>query len=327
MSSSLDKDQIEDLLELCGTTPTMWRDQDMLVCCPVHGESNPSMGVSVDKQICHCFSCGFAGDFAWLLLKSKPDDFKSYKGAREFLKERYALEYRDLDDKVKNIKRYEDMIYYNSYIAERKQVEIPLYKLAPLKSGKETYKYFYDRGFNKEDVKKFMIGRDLESKTVTIPVFNEDETLAGIIGRYISKHRKKNERYKIYDFERGKTLYPLNHYEAEETMILVEGQFDAIMMHKRGYTNTLAKMGVELTPEQANIVCNKCSRVIDIGDNDTRGQEGISHDKKLLAGRVKFLVVDYPDYGKDVCEWKDSDLDTMIKTAHSPLLRKLKRYE
>ena len=46
MNNKLSKEQIEDLLEYCGTTPTFWRDDDMLCCCPIHGESNPSMGVN-----------------------------------------------------------------------------------------------------------------------------------------------------------------------------------------------------------------------------------------------------------------------------------------
>ena len=42
------------------------------------------------------------------------------------------------------------------------------------------------------------------------------EVNAGIIGRYISKKRKKNERYKIYDsFNRGQVLYPLDKFKLE----------------------------------------------------------------------------------------------------------------
>ena len=73
-------------------------------------------------------------------------------------------------------------------------------------------------------------------------MFFDDGVLAGIIGRYISKKRKKNERYKIYDsFNRGQVLYPLDKFKLEDnTIILVEGQFDAIRMRKAGFYNTLA---------------------------------------------------------------------------------------
>ena len=98
MSNQLNQDQIDDLLTYCGSTPTRWKDTDTLVCCPVHGESNPSMGISSEKQVCHCFSCGFAGDLTKLLLYSRPDDFgfkskkdefRAYRKANDFLISRY----------------------------------------------------------------------------------------------------------------------------------------------------------------------------------------------------------------------------------------------
>ena len=324
MRSTLNKGQIEDLVTYCGSSPTHWRGNNMQICCPVHNETNSSMGVSEDKQVCHCFSCGFKGDFAWLLYKSLPDEFRSYHQARTFLKDRYELEYRELNEKTRNVSRYEDTFEKYQNVTHRK--EIPLYKIAPFMSGKQTFAYFYERGFDSSDVKKFKIGRDLENKTVTIPVFYEDNKLAGVIGRYISPNRKKNERYKIYEFERGSTLYPMNHFKCiDDTIILVEGQFDAIKMHKYGYENTLAKMGVELTPKQANIICENCSRVIYVCDNDERSLEAREKDKKLLGDRVKFMIVDYPNYGKDSCDWSKEDIDLMIGNAHSPSVRKLRR--
>ena len=55
MGMTLSKEQIEDLIVYCGSRPTLWRDEDMLINCPVHGESNPSCGISADKQCFHCF--------------------------------------------------------------------------------------------------------------------------------------------------------------------------------------------------------------------------------------------------------------------------------
>lgn len=337
MSQRLDKNQIEDLVTYCGSSPTRWRDDDMLVCCPVHGESNPSMGISADKQICHCFSCGFAGDFASLLYHALPNEFgwkdektkrKAYARAKLFLADRYELEYRSLDvSRLKRTKRYEET--FEQYLDADKRPEIPLYKIAPFKSGKETFKYFFQRGFDKADMQKFMIGRDLENKTVTIPAFYPDGVLAGVIGRYISKNRKKNERYKIYDFPRGELLYPMNHYQSDDgVMIVIEGMFDAMFLHKHGHSNAQAIMGVALTPKQADLICERCHTVIWLGDNDKRGIEGREKSRALLGDRVKFLIVDYPDeeYGKDPLEWGIELTEKILETAHSPMVRKIKRY-
>ena len=324
MSSTLNKEQIEDLIEYCGSTPTHWRSDDMQICCPIHGEVHPSMGVSESKQVVHCFSCGFKGSLAWFLFNARREEFKSFRDARKFLADRYELEYRELKT-GRDIKRYEDCLVP---IEEDTRHTLPLYKIAPFKSGKETYQYFYDRGFDKDDVVKFMIGRDTDSKTVTIPAFYEDGTLAGVIGRYINPHRRKNERYKVYDFPRGEILYPLNLFEPiDNTLILVEGMFDAMRLHKLGYTNALAKMGVELTPKQVDIIVSKCATLIYVGDNDIRGLEGREHDIELLKDLVTVKIVDYPDTGKDVCDWSEEEIKVMLSSAHGTINKKIRRYE
>lgn len=341
MNDQLNEDQIDDLLGYIGTyNPNYWKDGEKLICCPVHGESNPSMGVSVEKQVCHCFSCGFAGNFAKLLSYSLPDEFgldtstdetekktsfKAYRKAREFLKLRYELEYHELGGKSHLIKRYDQTRLID--IQDMHRTEVPMYKLAPLMSGKETYKYFFDRGFRVEDMQEYMIGRDLENETVTIPVFFEDGVLAGVIGRYIRRNRKKNQRYKIYDgFDRGQVLYPVDKFEPDnDTIIIVEGQFDAIRMHRARFNNTLALMTNQMTTTQAEWIADHCSTLIWLGDNDDRGMEGRDKAYGKLKSVVKFLVVDYPEHGKDVCDWSDDEIGIMIDNAHSLMNRKLRR--
>lgn len=341
MRDKLSEEQVDDLLDLIGAyNPNYWKDGEKLVCCPVHGESNPSMGISIEKQVCHCFSCGFAGGFPKLLAYSLPDDFgldtstddtlkatefRAWRKAKDFLKERYELEYHELGQKLHSIKRYDQLKTID--LAEEQRKELPLFKIAPFKSGKETYGYFFDRGFTKEEMKEYMIGRDLDNETITIPVFYEDGVLAGVIGRYISAKRKKNERYKIYDhFDRGKVLFPLDKFEQDnDTIIIVEGQLDAIRMRRAGFRNTLALMTNTMTYEQAEWVIEHCNTVIWLNDNDERGFEGRDKSYPKLKDHVKFKIVDYPNYGKDVCDWSDDDIGYMIDNAHGYMTHKLKR--
>ena len=344
MSSQLNADQVDDLLIYCGSSPRQWKNDETLVCCPVHGESNPSMGISLEKSVCHCFSCGFAGGFDKLLAYSHPEqfglkldtkenlrrtEFKAIVKAKSFLKDRYELEYYEIGQKSRNVKRYEEVLAKKTIRLEEKRIEIPRFKLAPFMSGKETYKYFFDRGFTKQDMKDYMIGRDLDNETVTIPVFYEDKKLAGIIGRYISKKRLKNQRYKIYDeFERSKVLFPLDHFKIiDDTIIIIEGQLDAIRMHRIGYTNALSPMTVQLSPTQADWICKHCSTVIWIGDNDDMGLKGRESSRKLLKNKVTFKIVDYPNHGKDVCDWSDEEIDYMISHPHGILQKKLRRLD
>ena len=45
----------------------------------------------------------------------------------------------------------------------------------------------------------------------------------------------------------------------------------------------------------------------------------------MIKNKVEFLIVDYPDYGKDVCDWSDEDIHNMLKNAHSIHNRGIKR--
>lgn len=342
MSLRLTEGQIDDLLDNVIDTrnPNFWKDGEKLICCPVHGEHNPSMGVSVEKGVCHCFSCDFAGDFVKLLMYSLPEKFgfktdteqnqkrtyaKARRAATEFLVSRYELEYHELGLKVRSIRRYEQHRYLEE--EENERIVLPRFKLAPFMSGKETYSYFFQRGFTKADMQKWSIGRDVDNETITIPVFFEDGALAGVIGRYIAADRKKNQRYKIYfDFQRSSVLYPLDKsVPLDGVAILVEGQFDVIRMHNIGYTNTYAIMTNQLSRAQAEWLMSHCDTVIYVGDNDERGLEGRDKAAKLLKDSVKFKIVDYPDYGKDVCDWSEEDIHHMVNTAHSIHVRKIRR--
>ena len=38
-----------------------------------------------------------------------------------------------------------------------------------------------------------------------------------------------------------------------------------------------------------------------------------------------FKIVDFPDHGKDVCDWSDEEIEEMLSTARGVNIRKLKR--
>lgn len=324
MTGLLNEEQIEDLLEYIGVTKIgRWKGNHIQFCCPIHHESNPSCGINIDYspegspdehyQLFHCFSCSASGNLAWLLFKSMPDDFKSASAAQRFIEERYGVKtgYR-LDPVSKRIIRYEDAF---NIPRESKRFELPKSDLAPYKSGKETYQYFFDRGFDKDDLVKFKIGRDLVNETVTIPAFWEDGTLAGIIGRYISKNQPKNMRFKIYNFPKSGLIYPLDKVKpCKDTLIGVESMFDAIMLHKWGFTNAVAIMGDSVSTKQAEQIKSLCSYFIPLFDNDSGGNIARESAYSKLSG-VKILTPTYtPPEGKDPIEW--GELET-IKVINS----------
>ena len=327
-TSLLSKEQIEDLLSFIGTDKVnSWKGDKISFCCPVHGESHPSAGINANFtpegsgevfQVFNCFSCGASGSIPRFLMLSMPDRFTSFVQAVKFLESRYNVDYSNHSHKKfsiggNSIKRYED----DDIVYDRREVK-PLTFIAPFKSGKETYKYFFKRGFTKEDMREYMIGRDVENRTVTIPVFWEDKKLAGVVGRFIDRDRPHNSRYKIYNFEKSKLVFPLDKLEVvDDTIIGVEAQFDAMMMRKWGIKNVVATMGGTISKSQANIIASRCSVFIPLFDNDEGGEKTTDKARRYLRKRVRVLDVTYPDekFGKDPSEWGEEITKEVLKTA------------
>lgn len=198
-----------------------------------------------------------------------------------------------------------------------KRHELPLFKIAPFRSGKETHEYFFKRGFTKETAKKFMIGWDAVRNRVTIPVFWQDGVLCGIIGRAVLEEKKNGNhnpsymkvyngenspKYYIYEnFPVGDIVFPLPHFElVNHTVILVEGQFDAMWLHQLGYPNALSTLGAKLSPKQVELLHYLgVKKVVLMKDNDKTGMESCERDYKLLKGEFIVYGVTYPERKKD----------------------------
>lgn len=326
------QEQITDLLDnVLGVKHRQWKRDTIMLCCPIHVESHESCGINIDfvpedsnESLCifNCLACHASGNMSWLLFKSLPDDFKNLKQADAFLSERYGVDVNStLDLKGLKLKRYED----HQKLPPEREV-IPLSKIAPFKSGKETYEYFYSRGFTSQVVKDFMIGRDLENETVTVPIFYEDRKLAGVIGRFIDQSRPHNERFKIYDFKKGNLLFPLDHFKnnGKNEIILVEGLFDAIRMHQLGYHNTLTTFTNSITRLQAKQVRERADKIILMCDNDAMGRIGEAKIRKALSDLTIRSVV-YPPLGKDPCDWTEEEIREMMNHTVGVITKPLNR--
>ena len=352
----LSREDLIDLLEYHGIQKIKSRESknDIQFCCP-HGENNPSAGVNVDivnndykkldTQICNCFSCHFSGTVPAFLHHFFPEDYPTYSSACDFLEDRYDVSY-DILSKYKQEKGTFSIGYFDDddeeegdeeyrHITEdtTKRVTLPMYKLAPFRSGKSTYQYFFDRGFNKQDMRDFKVGLDQLSKTITVPLFWEDEELAGFIGRYISNNRAHNERYKIYEgLKTGLLFYPLDKFEPKDNgeVILVEGLLDAMWMHKYKFSNTLGLLTNNISNRQIQILKEydtKC--IIDFTDNDNMGELATKALKKACrqnGWEYKSVKDLYPEGAKDPKDCTCEQIESMLSCTHKILRKKLSKY-
>nr|WP_089188750.1 DNA primase [Campylobacter sputorum] len=278
--------------------------------CPFHDDKNPSMSISSDKGLFHCFSCGAGGD----AIKFVMDYEKlSYPEAVEKIASisNFALNYiKTQNDIKKPDKKILDIVnaYYRSLIFQ----------------NKFALNYLYDRGLNDAMIEKFEVGFAPDSSStirllqneeidqndaldvgiikqnqnglyasfisrVTFPIRNHAGNLVGFGGRTLAKDNPakyvNSPQSKIFDkstllygYDKAKTSI----YEKKQ-MIIVEGYMDVIMLHKAGFTNAVAVLGTALTQKHIPLIKRGDIKVILSFDGDNAGINAAIKSSALLV--------------------------------------------
>ena len=319
---------VNDLVALCkelGLEKIKISGDNVMVCCPWHGERNPSCGISFTKEVGNCFACGERFNLVQLVSHCKGI---SYLDALEFLNSFFNRDFRSVTKT--NFKLYgEETI---------EQDTIPLTALAPFRSGNVVHRYLLDRGFTEEDFVKFNLGWDILKKRITIPFFNEYGELLGFSGRAVMEERDDGyesiygaeAKYHIYNhFNAKKYFYPLNLFRpVNDTIIVVEGLLDAMWLHKNGFTNALSIISAEISKVQLQkIKLLDASKIILCLDNDVAGHKGCERLYKFLKNDFTFKQAVLPEGKKDVQDCTKEELDLMFSNLVNYPKRNFKMYE
>lgn len=331
--------------------------ENIQFCCPFHGERRPSAGIHVYNETGKCFACDETFNLPKLIAHCM--DFRTFNGgynyykANMWLEENFNVEYRpyELERKLTKIDEGGEQVSKHINPATGR-FELPKLFLAPFRGGKLTHNYFFERGFTKETMQKFDVGWDRTRLRITVPVYWEDGTPCGLIGRVVlpervngklSKKYKKyypvgNEtRYYIYEnFPTGEILFPLTKFKPREDglAVLVEGQYDCMWMHQLGFDFTLSSLGSKLAYHKQRKLAPQIeilkrlgvTKVLLLRDNDKAGLEGIEHDAKLLKaeGIIPF-VTDYPEGKNDPQELTKEEVVLMLDNMRVHGRKKLTR--
>ena len=75
-------------------------------------------------------------------------------------------------------------------------------------------------------------------------------------------------------------------------------------------------MGDGMSKQQADQIASRCSKFIDLFDNDKGGKTAREIAKRRLGDRVMYLVPHYyPDFGKDASDWGEIETNAVIESA------------
>lgn len=258
--------------------------------CPFHNEKTPSFNVNTEKGIFKCFGCNEGGDVFAFIQKTKGVGF--YDSVR-VLAEKYGValveteQERQEYDKKSSVKLlYEQAtVFYQrllkdptegaearAYLEKRGITEETIEKFrlgfAPntwdsllnylTANAKVSEATLAEAGL----VRKRQSGTnhfDLFRNRLMIPICDDQGKVIAFGGRTLGDDQIKylnSPETPIY--HKGQHLFGLHlakeKIKEEDSVIVVEGYFDAITPHQFGFGNTVATLGTALTEQQAKLL-------------------------------------------------------------------------
>ena len=278
---------------------------ELISCCPLHKDNSPSFSLNLSTGLWICFAgCG-QGDFIDLIAKINKVDRKNAQRIIGNLDTK-ATDIDKLKIKIKKI--IEDT---NKEKAEDTKEQIFVDEKMLENFDYKDREYMYGRGFDEKVLKEFEIGK--YDEYITIPIRDDSNRLLGIIGRNLIKNKAK---YKPlvprYGLEKSSVLYGLEKIDKKQnTVIIVEGNFDVLKGFQEGFRNVVAIQGSNLTQGQLDLILNNFDVVYIATDNDKPGRDACKKVTKQLRKKVRLYefkyftkrIKDFGDMTKEMIQW------------------------
>ncbi|MBP1620254.1 MAG: primase, partial [Acidobacteria bacterium] len=301
--------------------------------CPFHEEKTPSFSVDPDKGLYYCFGCHQGGDIFKFLMQTAR---LSFAEAVEQLAQRYGVKLpprspdgerrRQESDRLRSLLE-EAQAFFVARLASpdgaaaRRELERRGF-------GRETWAQF-GFGWAPDDWRQLTdeLGRrhpvgtltaaglvvqpdsrtspyDRFRKRITFPIRSVDGRLIAFGGRILGEGEPKylnSPENPI--FQKRSTLFCLERARrpADQAgeLVVVEGYFDCLSLHRVGITNAVATLGTALTPDHARLLRRRLGdgdRVVLCYDADEAGRRAaMTGIRVLLEAGVDVAVLVLPD--------------------------------
>lgn len=319
--------------------------------CPFHGDKGPSLSVSEEKQLYHCFGCGASGNVVGFIMKIRNIE---YIDALKYLADRSGINIDFEESNTSNILNEKRQKIFEA------NLEAARFFYASMLKSKAAIGYLNKRKLDRNTVKKFGIGysindyealhRHLKSKgfsdeiifnsglvlkndkgyvydrfrnRIMFPVFDIKDRIIGFGGRVLDDSKPKYlNSPETPVFKKGTNLYGLNAVlktKIPDSLIIVEGYMDCIALHQHGINNAVASLGTSLTINQAKLVRRYCRDVYICYDADAAGQTATLRGLDILSNAGCIVKIIMIPNGKDPDEFlkvsDSSEFNVLIKNA------------
>ena len=326
-----------DILEIVGEVVQLKkRGRNWVGLCPFHAEKTPSFNVTPEKGMYYCFGCQTGGNAITFVMAHERLEFPE---AVRALAERAGIEVpeqveagADPDAALYTANRLAADFYHaalrespdaaaaREYLARR---GIPddvrdefLLGWAPEEWDSLT-REAARHGIEPEDLARAGLAARSEKTgglydrfrgRLCFPISSPGGKVIALSGRRLDDVEPKYlNSADTPIFTKGRTLFNMDRARGairrEGAVIVVEGNFDVLALHRSGFRNVVAPLGTAFTPEQARILKRATSTVYLAYDGDPAGERAAFRAADLLlASGFAVRIVRLPA-GRDPDAW------------------------
>ncbi len=310
---------------------------------PFTNEKTPSFYVSPDRGMYYCFSSSQGGDIFSFIQAMEGVDFK---GALKILAEKAGIELVPEDPKKKTERdRQYDVLedatkFYEKYLSNEKSAQQYLedrgvkaetrarwrlgYSPGPPQHGwRELKVEFEAKGFTQTELVRAGLIKGLDTgkepydvfrDRLMFPIFDAGGRVVAYSGRILSKDSEAPKYVNSPEtelFNKSEVLYGYDKAKQGirqfDFSLIVEGQFDVVLAHQAGYSNTVAVSGTALTAHHVMLLQRLSNKVVLALDADRAGIAAVKRAADLMLSRgIDVKVAHMPD-GSDPADMINND--------------------
>ena len=308
--------------------PLKKRGHHYIACCPFHGEKTPSFTVSEEMQIFKCFGCGKAGDVFTFLQEYERVDFREAleelaKLAGITLVKSSLVDHQESKKKLLIEINSQVAKFYNYILLSHPLGKDALAYVTNRGITLETIKTF-NIGFSPDDSKhlsNFILKKgykiddlistgtfgksnygpglyDRFNGRLTFPLPDYRGHIVGFSGRILPSSKNPNLAKYINSpeteiYHKSHMLFGLNlakeAIRQENSVIVVEGEFDMISPYQSGFKNFVALKGTAFTQDQLQLLRRYTDTLILALDSDFAGNNAARKSIEL-ADSMEFDI-------------------------------------
>lgn len=340
--------------------PVIKKGHNYEAICPFHNDTNPSLKISVEKKIYHCFVCNAGGNAITFVQKyEKISFFEALKkvanmvGISDPSFEEKKVVSRVDETKEPLFKALEDLTSYYHYALKTEEGIKALnylenrglydnlrkeYQLGyAFIDGKNTINYLRSKGHSLKTIEEIGIAShsngtysDRNYGRVIFPLFDAQGRVIGYSARRLDDSKDEAKYVNSPEttlFHKSEVLF--NYHIAKNTarhdgyVYLLEGFMDVFALRKIGIESCVALMGTSLTKQHiAMLRALRCEVRICL-DGDNAGQAATMKIVKLLdEAEIYYRIVSNQNSTRDPDEILSQDGEEALKNYLNQLLNR-----